>query len=685
MKDEKRCIGLFRWLLTCLFSIEVASARADEGMWPFSSPPVKRLNNLCGVALDPAWFQRLQLGSVRIRCSAWGREKAASGAFIGPNGLILTARHVAQPMIDPMRLREWNKVGFIAKANQEEIKCTGIEVDILRSMDDVTKQVVRGDDSANGKSRELRVAELLSGTAHGENERLELVSLYEGAEYWLYKFERLTDVRVVFFPELIAAGGGEYSAMAGCRYYFDATLFRVYQDGAPFRPTRWFVTHERESLESEVVASCGSPGYSRRLRSFSELQFLQTKELPWTIRLLSEMEETARSFLDGHGTDDRALQCANEFLRDCESHRAQAQKELESLSRLGVLDGVSWKERQAEDYAALHPVAGPVKGARDYLRNGYMAYSMYSDRYFWSNILRNSAQWAEGLILYATERTKPEADRLLGYRGAQLEGKRRYLSIQELYCLEFDQHLLKDSLALSFNELGRLDPFIDAAIGDRDPEVVAAAAYAQTAAADMNGRKQLIEGVGEDIMHASDSLVAFARRVVPILRGLQRQYETDVGERIDEATRIIVRARYEALGRTEAPDADYTPRVSIGSIKSIAGADAVIRWRATFADFLRDSRGKDQSLCLRWRPAAKLLDLGQTHSFIANIDTMTGGSGGPVVAIDGAILGIVTGAHYNEYMYDAIATHAEVLDTHAIITVLRQIYGADRLASEFAR
>src|SRR5437660_3054165 len=114
----------------------VASAAADEGMWLFNAPPLKRLKEKYQFAPTQQWLEHLQKASVRF-------NSGGSGSFVSANGLVITNHHVGadtlQKISDPQH--NYLKDGFYARTQADEIKSTDLELNVLMSIEDVTARV----------------------------------------------------------------------------------------------------------------------------------------------------------------------------------------------------------------------------------------------------------------------------------------------------------------------------------------------------------------------------------------------------------------------------------------------------------------------------------------------------------------------------------------------------------------
>ncbi len=224
------------WLLAALgmaFPGSVA-ALGDEGMWLFNSPPAKALKKNYGFEPDKAWYEHLQKSSVRF-------NSGGSGSFVSSNGLVLTNHHIGADDLQKFSTKDKNYLaeGFYAKTQAEELKCFDLELNVLMSIEDVTERV----NAAVPKNGTLADAEkarrAIMNTIEQESTektglRSDVVTLYNGGQYQLYRYKKYTDVRLVFAPEEDAAFfGGDPDNFEYPRYDLDIRFFRVYEDGKP--------------------------------------------------------------------------------------------------------------------------------------------------------------------------------------------------------------------------------------------------------------------------------------------------------------------------------------------------------------------------------------------------------------------------------------------------------------------
>src|SRR5438093_6028304 len=186
--------------ITCLTGFATV-AIADEGMWLFNAPPLKQLKEKYNFEPTPQWLEHLQKASVRF-------NSGGSGSFISANGLVITNHHVGADALQKASSEQHNylKDGFYAKTNAEEIKCTDLELNVLVSTEDVTSRVsaavksgMTPDQASAARGNAIALIEKESNEKTGL--RSDVVTLYQGGAYHLYRYKRYDDVRIVFAPE----------------------------------------------------------------------------------------------------------------------------------------------------------------------------------------------------------------------------------------------------------------------------------------------------------------------------------------------------------------------------------------------------------------------------------------------------------------------------------------------------
>src|SRR5881628_3048852 len=258
------CLALAGLLL--LTTAGATLSVADEGMWTFDNPPLKQLQEKYGFTPTKAWLDHIRLSSIRF-------NDGGSGSFVSPNGLAITNHHVAFGQLQKLSTaqKDYVRDGFYAKTQAEELKCTDLELDVLMSMENVTARVQgvvkpgmtekQALDARKGERARIEKESLVS-----THLRSDVVSLYAGGEYWLYRYKKYTDVRLVFAPEQQTAFfGGDPDNFTYPRYDLDICIMRAYENGQPARPAAYLPWARTGAEDGDLVFVSGNPGSTSRL------------------------------------------------------------------------------------------------------------------------------------------------------------------------------------------------------------------------------------------------------------------------------------------------------------------------------------------------------------------------------------------------------------------------------------
>ncbi len=340
------------WLLAAVgmaFSGSMA-ALGDEGMWLFNSPPAKALKKTTASSPTKAWYEHLQKSSVRF-------NSGGSGSFVSSNGLVLTNHHIGADDLQKFSTKDKNYLaeGFYAKTQAEELKCFDLELNVLMSIEDVTERV----NAAVPKNGTLADAEkarrAIMNTIEQESTektglRSDVVTLYNGGQYQLYRYKKYTDVRLVFAPEEDAAFfGGDPDNFEYPRYDLDICFFRVYEDGKPAKIENYLQWAPAGAADDELIFVSGHPGKTDRMDTVAHLDYLRDLAIPTALNWLMRNEVLLVNY--SQRSDENARQAREELFSIQNSRKAQ-------LGRLaGLQDPAVMAAKQAEEKALRAAVA----------------------------------------------------------------------------------------------------------------------------------------------------------------------------------------------------------------------------------------------------------------------------------------------------------------------------------------
>jgi len=664
---------------------------ADEGMWLFNKPPKDLIQKKYGFTITPEFMDNLRLASISFG--------GASGSFISPDGLVLTNHHVGQGAVQNLSTkdRDLMKTGFYARTRDGELKVPGMELRVLYGIEDVTDKVLGAEkpgmtSAEAADARGKVIAALEKETTETSGLRGVVVTLYSGGMYHLYKYKTFADVRLVFAPEYaIAFFGGDQDNFTYPRYDIDICLFRIYENGQPFKSEHYIKWSTKGIKEGDLLFCSGHPGSTGRLLTYAQLEFLRDTSYPFSIANYKRRQ----AFMHAYGA--RGPEQARIALRNLFG----IENSLKAITgyQSGLLDvqlmDTKLKDEQAFKAAlAKSPeLQKEFGGAWDEVAAAQRTYvSIFKPYTFFeraNGFYTTYFGFARNLVRRAMEKPKPNADRLREYRDASLPSLERGLLSPAPIYNEFEMLKLGDSLAQLKEELGAM-PEVRWILGDRSPEDVARELVTGTKLGDVEVRKKLMAGGPEAIYQSEDPMIKLALLVDPVSRGLRLKYEREV-EAVETRNGMrIAQAMFKLKGTSIPPDATGTLRMSFGVVKGYVENGKKIPFETTFAgmyDKSAKAANKDPyELPESFLKHKAAINSGAPVDFVATCDSIGGNSGSPVVNRKGEFVGVLFDGNIQSlptrFVYEEKISRSVMVHGLGIVEALLKVYDAKPLVEE---
>jgi Peptidase S46 len=663
---------------------------ADEGMWTLDNPPVKQLEEKYNFTPNAQWLDHIRLASVRF-------NDGGSGSFVSPNGLVITNHHVAFGQLQKVSTpeKDYVKDGFHAKTPAEELKCPDLELNVLVSMENVTGRVQGAvkpgmTEKQALDARKAEQAKIQKESLDKTGLRSDVVSLYQGGEYWLYRYKKYTDVRLVFAPEQqMAFFGGDPDNFTFPRYDLDFAIMRVYENGQPVQSKDYLKWNSKGAIDGDLVFVSGHPGSTERGLTMAQLMLDRDLIYPTRLARYKRQLEALRAYAkrgpeqarqaaeDIFGFENSLKAVTGEFNGMDKALFDKKAKE-ESDLRAKVTANAEWRRQYGDAWDAI--AAATKKQSEIFKLQQFRTISSGS----------NLASLARQIVVYVAEIKKPDAQRLNGYHDSQLEELKFYLFSPAPIYPEFEEAMLAFSLQYSLDELGPNDPWVKTVLNGKTPAEVASEVIRGTKLADPAVRKSLVEG-GEAAVNAStDPLIVLARKVDPFFRELRKQYEDTVESVVTAASEKIAKARFAIYGKSVYPDATFTLRLAYGAVKGYPMNGTKAPSRTTFYGLYdRSASFNNQppfNLTPRFVERRDKVDLSTPLNFVMSADIIGGNSGSPVVNRNGEFVGLIFDGNIESltgnFVYLEETNRAVAVHSAAIIEALRKVYDAPALANE---
>lgn len=693
MKIKRVSCALFIALLA-ISSINIA--RADEGMWPFNNVPRAEIKKRYGFEITDAWLMKVQMASVRF-------NNGGSGSFVSPDGLVLTNHHIASDTLHKISSAEkdYVKDGFYAPTRDKEVRAPDLELNVLVSIEDVTARVnsvvkpsLSGVEASAARRAEVAAIEKESTDKTGL--RSDVVTLYQGGQYNLYRYKKYTDVRLVFAPEFaIAFFGGDPDNFTYPRYDLDMALFRVYENDKPVKQENYFKWSKAGAQAGELVFVSGHPGSTARLNTVAHLEYLRDTGLPFVLKLLNRQH----ALLAKYSTlgEEQARRAQEEYF-SIENSLKAFRGQLEGLQAKSLME----KKRKAEE-ALRQAVAADSRKQKEFgdawdnIAKGRKALPAYSRDY---SLLEGGAGFnselfsiARALVRLSAENAKPNAERLPEFTDVRRESLELNLYSPAPIYADLEKIKLADSLAFLSEELGADNPMVKKALNGKTPEARAAELIEGSKLADVAYRKQLAAGGVKAIEESNDPMIVLARSIDTESRVVRKRYESEVQSSERASYAKIARALFETEGTKLYPDATFTLRLSYGAVKGYQENGKQIKPFTTVAGLYERAAEHGNKfpyeLPATWLKNKSALDLNTAFNFVSTNDIIGGNSGSPVFNKNAELVGLIFDGNIQSlvgnFIFDESQNRAVSVDSRAMLEALRKIYHANEVADELTK
>ncbi len=668
----------------------VSSALADEGMWTFDNFPQARVEAAYGVKIDQTWLDRVRSASVRL-------STGCSASLVSKQGLVLSNSHCVMGCVQSLSSAEvdYVKNGFIAATRADERSCPGVQAEILTGVTDVSGQInqatagLTGEAFVKARNTAISTAEAVA-CGRDMTARCQVVSLYRGGQFKLYRYRRYADVRLVFVPEFAAAFfGGDPDNFNFPRYNLDISFVRLYEAGKPVKSPQHLVWRATPPRPGEPTFVSGNPGATERMLTVAQLETQRDLTLPIGQLQRSELRGRLIQFAQASAENQRVatdplVSLENSykvffgrqftlnddgFMAAKRASEAELRAKVASDPRLAAEVGDPWAD-----------IAG-VQGA-------------YADTYVRFRQLETAAgsmselfAHARQLVRVAEERTAPSAERLPEYADSRLPLMRKQLLDPAPIDPGLERLYLSFWLSKTREYLTTDDAATQLLLGRESPEALAERLVSGSKLADPAVRQALWEGGLAAIQASQDPMIQLALKLDPSARAVRKTWDAQVAGPTDAAAAQIARARFAVYGDLAYPDATFTLRLSYGKVAGWAYRGATIPATTTFAGlYARATGAQPYQLSPRWIAAKDRLNPDTVFNFVTTNDIIGGNSGSPVINAKAEILGAAFDGNIHslggDYGYDGSINRTVVVATSAATEALLKVYGQAALVKE---
>jgi len=680
-----------RWLSAAVAALVVClcpPARADEGMWTFHGFPFEKANTALKTHIDQAWLDRVRSATIRLsNCTA---------TFVSPEGLILTNHHCVEACLAELSSKDKSLVeeGFLARTRADEKKCQTQIADVLVGMEDISPKVAQAtsdkDETAANEVRKATLTRLEGECESATGQKCQAVTLYQGGQYWLYKYKRYTDVRIVFAPEAgIAAFGGDPDNFQFPRWCLDMGILRAYENGKPARPANYLKINFAGPVAGEPVFVSGHPGSTDRLLTLAQLKQQRNLNLPQWLLRYSEIRGRLIEFGERSPENERITA---DLLNGIENSIKVRRKQLDALHEDALMERkaaeqVALRNAVASDATLKQIVGDPwhdIDAALTTERGLFEPYVFIENGGGFQGRLVN---FARTLVRGAAERAKPNGERFREYTDGSLPRITQQLGAAIPIYPSLEELRLTAGIERMREWLGPDHPVVRRLLARESPVDLARRLVTGTKLGDPKVRLELWNGGAAAIAASTDPLIELARSIEPDALAIRKAYEDGVEAPLRAATERIAKARFATLGTSVYPDATFTLRLNWGTVQGWNENGKAVEPFTHLARAFERATGADPfRIPDSWLKVREQLDPNTPFNLSTNSDIVGGNSGSGLINAKGEIVGLMFDGNIHSisgsYWFDTEKNRAVAVHPAIIHEALSKVYGATALLKE---
>jgi hypothetical protein len=679
-------------LRSVALSLLVASsgfAIADEGMWTFDNLPREQMKSKYSFAAEPQWVEHVMRAAVNIGgCSA---------SFVSAQGLVMTNHHCITGCLQQLSSAKKNYLqdGFLARKTEEELSCPTTEISRLEQITDVTAEVVAATKGLSGEAYKNALNAInakLAAACVGDKRatvRCTVVSLYQGGQHHLYRYDRYSDVRLVWAPEDASPSfGGDPDNFNFPRFGLDAAMLRAYENGKPAVVKHFFPFSPSGAKAGELVFTAGNPGRTSRLLTVAQLETVRDVKLIANMRRGYELRGVLTQYRK-LGVEEARV--ARNDLNGVENGLKVFTGQLAALQSPDLMARKRAEEAQLKEFAAKSPNFKDAAGAWDAIAAAQAVYREIENEYEQIESGRgfNSRYFVLARTIWrgSLERTKPDAERLPEFSSTRLPQVERQITSPAPFYPDFEKLKLAHSLTKMRELLGTDDPFVVKMLGKESPEQVAKRLVDGAKLADPAYRKALWSGDRSAIVAADDTFIQLARDIDAVAMAIRKRFDNEVTAVELKNAGLIAKARFAMLGSKTYPDATGTLRLSYGAVEGWTERGKPVTPFTDFAGaFNRHTGAAPYALPASWLTSKEKIQLATTLNFVTTNDIIGGNSGSPMINRKAEIVGLAFDGnkhtHSGAYWFDQERNRSVGVTSDGILEALKNVYGATELLTE---
>lgn len=662
----------------------LTTAKADEGMWLLTAlnKNAQQMKET-GLKLSPEDIYAANKSCLKDAIIIFGG--GCTGEIVSSEGLIFTNHHCGYSAVQALSTMEhnWLRDGFWASSHEQELPA-GLRVTFIRQIIDVSELATDAD----------AIKELEKKYSDSENNlTASVVPMFEGNQYILFVKETFGDVRLVGVPpESIGKFGGDTDNWMWPRHTGDFSIFRVYadknnhstkgysKDNVPYKPSRHLTVSTKGYKKGDYSMIMGFPGSTTRYMTTWEIDTKLNIEDPIRIFVRGEKQEI---WWDDMVKDPAIrLKYSNKYASSSNywKNSIGMSKGIRKLNVKGRM-----QERQDAFTTWVNADAERVKTygkALSLIEEGEKIIAPFTRKSMLSSECRRGME----VFNFARYAENAKDKKVIGRLGDNFF--KDYNMPTDRKTTERMIYIMADSLCAE-----DLPEFIN--VHKADMKELLDYVFAHSVLTDSTRFRQTLEKENFAELLASDTITCLAKQFKTI-----RPDSTfmKASEKFEKGRHLYVKGLLEMYeGKNMYPDANFTIRLTYGSVEPYKAADAVFYHYYTT---LEGVVAKEDKTNPEFELEPKLKELhdkkdygrwadkdGTLHvNFLSTNDITGGNSGSPVMNAKGELIGLAFDGNW-EAMSGDVVFEPELqrtisLDVRYLLFIVDKFAGAQNIINE---